>query len=117
MAKPSIVAAGIVIVLSVGLIAIEAAGLGIFLSEYDDLSVTFVTAAKLVGVFVPFAAIPVSTALTVHERRKQYGYYSWQAAMLYVHVHVGMTSCNKLLLFSARYLRRRQAVVGLQLYF
>lgn len=66
MAKPSIVAAGIVIVLSVGLIAIEAAGLGIFLSEYDDLSViTFVTAAKLVGVFTPFAAIPVSTALNV----------------------------------------------------
>ena len=64
MAKPSIIASFVVIILCVGLIAIEAAGLGIFLSNYDQLDVDFVTAGKLVGAFAPFAAVPVSNMLT-----------------------------------------------------
>jgi hypothetical protein len=59
MANVSIIASFVVIILCVGLIAIEAAGLGIFLSDYEKLDVDFVTAGKLLGAFAPFAAVPI----------------------------------------------------------
>ena len=72
MAKPSVVLASLAIIFGIGLIAIEGAGLGLFLGKYNDqLSVTveegnttvltsnFLASAALTSFFVPLLGLIV----------------------------------------------------------